>query len=193
MDEQRFDWLTRRLGATADRRMALKGFAAGLLGLSLADGAEQVLGTNNRCNRQRDCRADQKCCNGRCRDVLTDPRFCGDCNTKCRGREQTCRNGGCFQVCRGAVAGTCDIDGCAGLCGCNFVNNGLNVCEFMGESCSDLRSCNNDGDCPSGRVCANEGCCGAGKTSVCVQPCKAHVSTAALPTAHPSPANRRSP
>jgi hypothetical protein len=197
MDDLRFDRLARRLGATTGRRAALKGLAAGLLGVGLAGRAEVTLGA--RCDRNRDCGNNERCCGNRCRDILNDRRHCGGCNNNCRGSgTRICRNGGCYFQCRGAQDGVCDLNACGDLCGCNFLDADNDVCEFIGERCADLRICNNDNQCPVGRICLNDGCCGDAQKR-CVRPCNPRIRPAGangettLPAANPSPSNRRQP
>lgn len=192
MDDLRFDRLTQKIGATASRRTALKGLAAGVLGVGIASHPEVTLGA--RCNRNRDCGSGENCCGNRCRDILTDQRHCGGCGNNCRGNgTRLCQNGGCFFQCRGAESGICDLNACGDLCGCNVLNSTTNVCEFVAESCSDsnLTPCNRDSQCPQGRICMNDGCgCG----SVCVRPCAPRIrptSVELLPVATPARGNHR--
>lgn len=177
MDGQRFDALTKSLSSTS-RRRALRLLAGGALGGVLAKvglaeaAAQETAAVGDRCRRNRDCDRNERCCNRRCINVLSDERACGACGNRC-GSGETCINGACFRSCRGARPGVCNTNSCGNLCGCNTTFNGGNgdgVCESLRGSCTDARVCDQNTDCRDGEICVNDGCC-AGKPRVCARPC----------------------
>lgn len=183
MDHRNFDRLAREAAATPSRRAMVRLLAAGVaggalarLGLGAAEAqvdveAQGSRGVGERCNRTRQCQRGLKCCGRRCRDVLTDRSRCGNCNRTCDRDTQVCRNGRCFDTCRGAQPGVCDTRACAPLCGCNaLADTGEGVCEDTGIRCSAARSCTTDANCDRGEACVDEGCC-AGKPRICARPC----------------------
>ncbi len=108
MDPRRFEELSRRVGAAANRRAAVRALAAAvaapvLVGLGTGD-AEAVPIVNckapgKRCKNGKGSGRDQRCCSGRCRR--------GICTCKKKGRScwsplegalccsQRCQNGKC--------------------------------------------------------------------------------------------------
>ncbi len=194
MDGQRFDGLTRDLASSRNRRQALKLLAGGTLGAVLARfgleqaSAQEGVGTDGveadrvrRCRRNNDCRQNEQCCNRRCRDVLNDDRFCGDCNTRCADNE-ICRNGACFETCLQGRPGVCDLRGCGDFCGCNPpAGSQSGVCSNTSGSCNDVPECETDRDCRDGKVCIDNGCC-PGKPRVCLRACSTRA-TASLDAA----------
>jgi len=101
MDQQRFDSLARSIAASPQgRRNLLRALIGG--GITAATATSGAAGAT--CRRKDDscgggrgpCCGDLRCCNGRCRNVRTDERFCGNCETACvAADQQVCRDGGC--------------------------------------------------------------------------------------------------
>ena len=122
MDDQRFDGLVK---SVALHRLARRNLIRALVGGGLA----AVLGAPDAnaatCRRKDDacgngrgpCCGDLRCCNGRCRNLRTDERFCGTCATACvAADQQVCRDGAC--ICpdgRPDCGGQC----CGPTCGCS--------------------------------------------------------------------------
>lgn len=201
MDDRRFDELTRTLSAgPTGRRRVVKGLVGGAVatvlgrfGLGSADAQDVEASAARRCRSNRQCRDTQRCCNGRCINVLNDERACGDCGVRC-GANETCVNGACLSSCRGGRPGVCDADDCGTLCGCNTIFNGGNgatYCLSVRGSCSNVRACNSNTDCPSGLVCVNDGCC-PGKPRVCTRPCSTRGTRTADAAVSTSDASRAS-
>ena len=184
MDDRRFDQLARDLvRETSGRRGLLKALAAGAVAaglgrLGLREAAAGGGGVGDSCDTSAQCRGGLRCCDGFCRDIRSDERFCGSCRRSCR-RGEACRNGGCFQTCR-TNGRVCDEAACGTLCGCNPQTGGQGtICESLAESCGELEACSSDADCRLGRVCVNEGCC-ANKPRVCARPCDSETTARAM-------------
>lgn len=202
MDDRRFDALTRVLSeGQSGRRRVVKGLVGGALagvlgrfGMGTADAQDVEASAARRCKNDRQCRRDsERCCNGRCLNILNDRRVCGGCGQRC-GTGEACVNGACVRACRTGRAGVCDADDCGDLCGCNTIFNGGNgatYCLSVRGSCANARACNRNADCPTGLVCVNDGCC-AGKPRVCTRPCDTRGTRTADASVSTSDASRAS-
>ena len=118
MDSNHFDRITRIVGAESTRRSAVRGLAAGLLGVTGLGTVVQKIearrrGRNNnkrtRCGRQYyGCNNDNECCNGLICQELKNPyaeaefkgtcayrRGCGKKNDFCGKNRDCCRNFRC--------------------------------------------------------------------------------------------------
>ena len=88
MDGNRFDDVARTLVAGLPRRRVLRGLAGSVLTALLTGRAVEVVAA---CQRKGvrcgggfgGCCGTLKCCNKRCRNLKTDPDFCGSCTTDC--------------------------------------------------------------------------------------------------------------
>jgi hypothetical protein len=61
-----------------------------------------------------------QCCHTGCRNLLTDPKFCGSCYTRCRGGANTCCSGSCTNLLVDAQhCGSCG-NVCAADVACTF-------------------------------------------------------------------------
>ena len=89
MDANRFDALSRTVGAQADRRGLLKAAAVGGLGLlGLAVGRDAALA--KQCNNNNQCpKGNPRCVGGKCKQCKKN----GDCNNN-----QECKNNKCQSV-----------------------------------------------------------------------------------------------
>ena len=93
-------------------------------------------------------------CDGRCVDMLTDPRYCGDCDNAC-GEGRVCGGGKCLLSCGGSTPDLC-VDACV-----NFEVDS-NHCGFC------------DNVCDPGKVCAGGQClfsCGGSTPDLCNDAC----------------------
>jgi hypothetical protein len=161
LDNCRFDYRTRSVAGTSDRRTAVKGLAgaaAALLslaqaGLGLAQNAERTCKVND-----ASCTRDNDCCSFKCKvrnKRRNNRRNRGTC--KRAGEGQRCQrdNGCCSGVCRntqcrcGDKGDFCnnDSDCCSRIC----QNNNCR-CARSGDRCRDSR------DCCSG-ICGSDGFC----------------------------------
>ena len=87
MDANRFDAISRTVGAQQDRRGLLKTAAVGGLGLlGLSAGHDVALA--KKCKNNGDCKNDQICKNKKCKNVQC--KNSGDC-----GKNQKCKNNKC--------------------------------------------------------------------------------------------------
>lgn len=118
MDADRFDQLVARLTSGPSRRDALKGLVAGALttaGLTSLDDDAAAKGKGHGKKRhggkargkskgrdhavsdekkKKKCKGGKKRCNGKCRNIKTDPKNCGGCGIKCDS-DQICVRGEC--------------------------------------------------------------------------------------------------
>lgn len=178
MDEHRFDEWTRALTATAgSRRGVLRILAGGTLAsllarLGLSEAGARCGHAGDRCGPGRGrCCSRFACCGGRCRNLLTDERFCGGCLTPCDSGE-TCVGAACqpancttAYVCNGTET-TC---GAGSPCLCVRTLEDALACV---DTCTSV-DCTSTPQCVSelgnGFVCQDpgSGCCG----QKCVQSC----------------------
>jgi hypothetical protein len=175
MDSKSFDALTRGFGAQRNRREALKGLAAGLLGLGAARGAAAQV-TIERANCGQSCDGSSSNCNAGLECTRTsgsggicvriaDSRATCNRNLDCTRNFELCRSGRCVnqvncsrcesnencptgRVCRNGNCSECTRDG---QCNRNEVcRNGR--CE------RDRAQCHRNRDCPRGKRCRNNRC-----------------------------------
>ncbi|MGH2618340.1 MAG: hypothetical protein ACRDJC_24180, partial [Thermomicrobiales bacterium] len=126
MDSNKFDALTRGFAAQRSRRDALKGLAAGLLGLGVAGEAAAQVGAERQncgqpCDNSSDCNAGLECRNSDGDDVcvrIGDSRTSCNRNSDCTRNTELCRNGRC-------------------------------------ENTSTCTRCGDNDNCPSGQICRN--------------------------------------
>jgi hypothetical protein len=164
MDADRFDALTRRLGATDSRRRVLRGTLGAALGGLLAaagmpgDAAAQLGGLAD----GQPCTSGEECSSGRCK--------------RKRGtRKKFCRHA--------PGQGTCiaDVDACVDSpstcnndpsCVCFVTTRGWSVCAVSALTCV---ACDGDGDCEQvigkGSRCIRCDDCLVSTGFACVRPC----------------------
>lgn len=186
MDQNRFDQLTRTLGAGRSRRGALKALLGGALG-----GAAAVLGagTTDAATAAKspkpDCcpSASPKLCGLTCTNTITDPNHCGGCGAACPAG-QTCSAGHCVAKSNGQSC-TLDTECASGHCAdgvcCNAVcGGGCQSCNqpgHLGACTSTSTPVASHGGCASdGSVC--KGTCN-GVSGACTYPSAATTCRAA--------------
>ncbi len=149
MDSNRFDDLLRHLVATKSRRNMLRLLGSTALGSfallrrddAAAEHEEWPGCTGRRCGDGRGgCCRGHKCCNGRCRNVRWDNRFCGNCRTACDTTQgEYCEFGEC--VCGEGVS-----------CGDRCCQYGETCCS--GACCAEGKTCTGEPQtcqaCPTG-------------------------------------------
>ncbi len=177
MDDQRFDELTKVVGAASTRRQALKrvggvlaGAIAGAVGLGRPD-AEAAPGGSQCANQGGNCTA-QKCCRGL--ECITDGtsstnKFCcpggtKSCNGICLNVTSDVNNcGSCGKVCPGS-ADPCKVAAC--------INGQCTFADVLGNP-----PCEDGNPCTVGDTCQN-GTCRSGSPKTCPassDPCKVNV------------------
>ena len=169
MDDQRFDELTKALGAAATRRQAIKrvggvlaGAFAGAIGLGRADTQAQGGPGGSKCSNQgQSCRA-QKCCQGL--ECIGDLSAGGTNKFCCPSGTRPC-NGVCLNL-------TGDVNNC-GSCGnvCPGSTDPCKVAACVNGSCTTVAG-NNGAPCEDGDLCTvgdtcQSGVCKPGSVKVC--------------------------
>ena len=156
MDADRFDRLARSLAAPASRRAALKGLAAGALGLALgAVGIGEAGATHFGCRHVgKPCARKGQCCSGVCRNGACRAHHKGPCD----GVRDFCTQGSASGVCGGGGFCFCFVTtGRASFCA--SASPGI-VCSVACERDSECEAVTGAGsacvvcaDCPSGTAC----------------------------------------
>jgi hypothetical protein len=175
VDASRFDLVVRSLHDSASRRTVAGGTLATGLGAFLGflrwdDGGarkrkkrkkKRCKGDTKKCGKTcipkteccGACDAAESCCDGVCRNVLTDGANCGACGITCAIAR--CQHGTC--LCNSG-------EDCPDICKCALSANGETVC--AGPVTDD--TCTTDDDCPARAVCRQtEG------GTFCSEPCPA--------------------
>ncbi len=174
MDNNRFDALTRGFGVQRNRRDALKGLAAGLLGIGFARGASAQISAERAtcgqpCTSSTDCNSGLQCSRPSDRDgiciLIADSRTSCNRNSNCDREYELCRDGRCVnqgvcarcnvsadcptgQICNSGECGGCTRDG---QCPNNEICRG-------GRCERDRNGCRNDSDCRKQERCRNGQC-----------------------------------
>lgn len=159
IDEQRFDALTRVIGATPRRsilRLGLAGIAAAF--------ASRALPVRARQDESQTCPAGETFCPAAgCVDLQTDLDHCGACDTPCTSQlvAVDCRKGEC-------VRADCplELEYCGPVALCRDLQNDPAHCGACDNACAS-------GVCDGG-VCAAGGACAEGQAEcdgVCVDTC----------------------
>ena len=120
--------------------------------------ADRCVEGDCRCGLGLPCDAGRECCDGACRDVLTDLSYCGACDTPCAPEvANSCANGAC--LCGGDAACTGGRTCCH--TSCEDLDTDPDNCGDCRRACPAGQSCV-DGQCScGGAICAvGEGCCG---------------------------------
>ena len=188
MEDQRFDSLSRRLGAGLSRRRALGALLGALAGgVALTDDAaarrrETCRAGGQQCTRDgqcclkrcvqtgnaRDrgnrcaCPAGQTICGTRCVNLQDDERNCGACGRRCKKNEQCC-GGRCIAL------GTPDnCSGCGDVCapGDSCVD-GICTSTCGGVQCEPTESCCNNECIDTSDDPDNCGACGVSGDACC--------------------------
>jgi hypothetical protein len=182
MESDRFDNISRYLGAARSRRHALAALATALVAhlfrLSAPDEAEA------KCKGYKGkCKSKSKCCDGvglhckkdRCRckkgwkrcassgkgctHVKADPDNCGSCGNECPPATPCCINGSCQEMCGGSCCVDCYNDVFQGLpqpgtetC-CSSGSGAL--CKGNKKDSSDDVCCWPDQECVAGECCSD--------------------------------------
>jgi Cys-rich repeat protein len=105
------------------------------------------------CQADSDCAAGQACCQGLCKETLSDPANCGGCGMACAAGE-ICLDGVCTidQIC------SADLD-------CDDGDpDTFDYCSNVGL-CVNLSGCSSDSDCDAGQLCSAGVCLGSGQCS----------------------------
>jgi hypothetical protein len=189
MDSIRFDSLTRHLGRFQRRRAVLKALVASVPVLATVSAylPEEVgaacVALTKRCKkngetlrccggavcRQKKCRCkgSDTVCDGKCKDLLSDPENCGACGSRCPTGK--CVHGAC--TCD-PFNNTCpnEIDG---QCGCSAIGEAAEfeaICTDRNSACDLDRICETHEDCPDGSACLI-GCSDSQPRKRCSKPC----------------------
>jgi hypothetical protein len=108
MAKTAIDLLAKRFGFSYSRRRASLGVLASLSSTFLTRASEPAGTTSAKRKKRRKCRAGERRCGGRCRNLNKDARHCGSCGAKCAGNAR-CIDG----TCQGAECVTsCTASGC---------------------------------------------------------------------------------
>ena len=155
MDRNAFDSLVRGFGSRRSRRAAVRGLAAGLLGLGAAKGAAAQVGIQARtcgqfCEGDAQCNAGLQCgaTSERCFAIPDSRTHCNG-NGDCSRTFETCKsNGRCVNTVAPVDCAECRRDG---------------DCEVAGTRCVDGRclepECTVDDDCRRRERCNGNGRC----------------------------------
>ena len=161
MDGHRFDDLTRRLGTITTRRAAVRGAAAGLLGLLGLGVRANAQITQAHCGNRR-CAYDPGVCNNGCvccvygngNDRCRPPGTCGPGTVVCPPGQSNCGGGGC----RDLSSDSNNCGACGRVCPAGACEAG--ACDLPnGASCSAGAQCRS-GICAA-RICCDRACDGA--------------------------------
>ncbi len=159
MDGKTFDALARGFGSQRSRRGALKGIAAGLLGLGTVRGAAaqdpgfdvqrvggELARCGENCSRTDQCNAGLRCSRGRC--IAR-----GDSRDNCRTSRDCERD---FEICRNRECVNevnCGPDSCTRDSQCRRSE----ICR-NGRCENDTSRCRRDNDCRAGEECRDDRC-----------------------------------
>jgi hypothetical protein len=172
MDADRFDALSKTLGAGRTRR----GLARLLAGLSLGSvfsvarltdvAAGSRLG-GAPCTSNSQCQT-QQCLGSKC--------SCSQ-SVGCASPGRRCMHGGCFSSCPSGQSCTVSIDchtGDTDSCVCFTTGTKIICGDVHGTTfdCATLRTCTGNAGCPTGQVCVDIPNCCPGKSKVCRRPCR---------------------
>ena len=178
MDGERFDVLTRRLGATGSRRQLLRGVLGAALGAALGvagvrEAAAACLENGERCGRE----GDDQCCSGLCkRKRGTNKKFCRQAPGQgtCTIEQNRCTQGDVAAVKCGASGTDCNCYVTAkGTSFCGAAKTSCFAC-VTNAACEDRPpnpSVPGDSGGQRGDVCVLCIGCGAAGGRGCVQPC----------------------
>ena len=83
------------------------------------------------------CPAADRCCDGECFNLMSDPNNCGSCGNQCGGETPFCLNGGCSEC-------ATDAD-CPGCLQCDDLSRECEWNQFFPRKCSNCEFCNEHG------------------------------------------------
>lgn len=115
------------------------------------------------------CVGGQKCCSGQCKNWLTDPLNCGDCNINCGPGVDgnKCCNGYCVNT----HTSNANCGGCGNVCAtgesCCYdpsIPNSDGVCKNLNTNNYNCGSCGHECQTGIGETCCNGNCCPAENT-----------------------------
>ena len=149
MDSKTFDALTRGFGTQRTRRDAVKGFAAGLMGLGVVRGAAAQVTIQNatcgqRCDVNGDCNSGLECSDGVLCVRIDDSNQNCNVNGDCGENFEVCRNGSCTNQ---VVCSACNNNAdCPSGESCN------------NQLCGRVDECNSNSDCRRRQRCRRGRC-----------------------------------